>query len=61
MFKPSGNPKVFEITKSCKDRRTNLDQLRPIIVNKMEPRGYGLLISAEGQDPSPKALVSKPK
>lgn len=39
MFKPSNNPKVLELTKSCKERRTNLDGIRPIKLEELNEKG----------------------
>jgi hypothetical protein len=39
MFKPSGNPKVLELTKSCTDRSTCLDFIRPIKLEGLNEKG----------------------
>src|SRR5665213_757215 len=39
MFKPSGNPKVIELTKSIKERHTCLDRLRPIQLEELNIKG----------------------
>lgn len=39
MFKPSNNPKVLELTKSCRERRCNLDQIRPIKLEGLNVKG----------------------
>lgn len=33
MFKPSGNPKIAELSKSCKERRINLSDLSAIVLD----------------------------
>jgi hypothetical protein len=38
-FKKSGNPKVLDITKSCKERSTCLDRIRPIVLEELNVRG----------------------
>lgn len=38
-FKPSGNPRVLELTKSCKERTCNLDQIRPIKLEELNSKG----------------------
>ncbi len=39
MFKPSGNPKVLELTKSIKERSYNLSCLRPIKLEELNSKG----------------------
>ena len=39
MFKPSGNPKVLELTKSIKDRSYNLSCLQPIKLEELNTKG----------------------
>lgn len=39
MFKKSGNPKVLEITKFCKDRSTNLTNIGPIQLEELSSKG----------------------
>lgn len=39
MFKPSGNPKVLELTKSCQDRSCSLDALQPIALDELNIKG----------------------
>lgn len=39
MFKPSGNPKVLELTKSVKERSHNLSCLSPLKLEELNERG----------------------